>query len=208
MKPWKLLSEFKQLLNSHIAAHPDCRKNVPQMEKYLRNQFKFFGLQSPARRLIQAGFIKSHHGELEDRDTLLQFVPLLWQQEEREFQYFGLDLIKAFRNSILGTSTDHFQEAVSCVEQLVTSKSWWDTVDALSYPGRSSASLCPLRPRHEATNSVHVLVLDHAIIGSLGTRLSHKKESLVKLVMIPTMTGVGGKYDKNVQSTAFISVYG
>jgi len=42
--------------------------------------------------------------------------------------------MKAFRNSILGTSLDHFQEAVSCVEQLVTSKSWWDTVDALSYP--------------------------------------------------------------------------
>ena len=196
----KLLSEFKQLLNSHIAAHPDCRKSAPQMQKYMHNQFKFFGLQSPARRLIQAGFIKSHHGELEDRDTLLQFVPLLWQQEEREFQYFGLDLMKAFRNSILGTSLDHFQEAVSCVEQLVTSKSWWDTVDALSYPGRSSAALCPLRPRHEATDSVHVHVLDHAIIGSLGTRLSHRKESLINC---PYMTC----YDTNL-ITVFVSVYG
>ena len=105
------------------------------MEKYLRNQFKVFGIQTPARREIQAGFIKSHRGEFEDRNTLLHLVTLLWQQEEREFQYFGADLMRDFRDKVLGTSLEHFQEATSCVEQLVTSKSWWDTVDALSYPG-------------------------------------------------------------------------
>ena len=141
----KLLSEFKQLLNLHTAAHPKCREKAPEMEKYMRNQFKFFGIQSPARRVIQAGFLKSHRGDLEDRDTLLQFVRLLWQQEEREFQHFGVDLMKDFRDNILGTSPDQFQEAVSCVEQLLTSKSWWDTVDALSYPGRSQCCLVPIK---------------------------------------------------------------
>ena len=131
----KLLSEFIQLCSSYVASHSECRSKAPQMEKYLRSQFKVFGIQSPARRDIQAGFIKSHRGEFEDRNTLLQLVTLLWQQEEREFQYFGADLMRDFRDKVLGTSLEHFQEATSCVEHLVTSKSWWDTVDALSYPG-------------------------------------------------------------------------
>ena len=131
----KLLSEFIQLCSSYVASHSECRSKAPQMEKYLRSQFKVFGIQSPARRDIQAGFIKSHRGEFEDRNTLLHLVTLLWQQEEREFQYFGADLMRDFRDKVLGTSLEHFQEATSCVEHLVTSKSWWDTVDALSYPG-------------------------------------------------------------------------
>ena len=106
------------------------------MEKYMRNQFKFFGVRAPElRRQIEAEFVKAHKQELDNREVFLEVLPLLWQQEEREFQYIGCTLTRKFREQVLGVSEGDFQEAVACVQQLITTKSWWDTVDALSYSG-------------------------------------------------------------------------
>ena len=133
----KLVTEFRKLCVAQVAAHPECKTNAEWMAKYMRNQFKFFGLKAPMRRELQKELVKTHKDAFRDRSFLLQFLPLLWEQEEREFQCFGVDLLQQFRKEILGSSSseEEFKEAVLCVERLVTCKSWWDTVDALSYPG-------------------------------------------------------------------------
>lgn len=68
---------------------------------------------------------------------LIQILHYLWDEEKREMQAFGCDLAQTHRALLLGDATeDHFKEAMTCIQHLITNKSWWDTVDALSYPGR------------------------------------------------------------------------
>ena len=59
---------------------------------------------------------------------LFTVVKELWKMPEREFQYFGQELIgfhkKAWTKKIIGL-----------IEFCITHKSWWDTVDALNTEG-------------------------------------------------------------------------
>jgi 3-methyladenine DNA glycosylase AlkD len=49
----------------------------------------------------------------------------LWEKEEREYQYASLDYISSSLKKINETH-------LPLMEKLITTKSWWDTVDALA----------------------------------------------------------------------------
>lgn len=102
------------------------------MHKYVRNQFTFFGIKAPERRQLQKQFTETHREKLTCHKFLLQFVVSLWQQEERECQLYGVDLMSQFRREALGETKAEYEEAIACAEILLTSKSWWDTVDLLA----------------------------------------------------------------------------
>ena len=87
------------------------------MAAYMRDQFPFLGVQTPARRLAMKPLIKAFRGRP------LEAATLLWQQPEREFQYVACDLLRA---STLSAAD------LPALEALVTSKSWWDSVDSLA----------------------------------------------------------------------------
>ena len=135
-KPSHMLSEFRAMLSTHVASHPECDQNAPAMSKYLRNQFPFMGLKAPARRALQKDFLGRHDATLHNRHTMIGFVRGLWEEEEREFQAFGVDLLAQYREVLLGTTKQEFQEAIALCQHCVVTKSWWDTVDAISYPGQ------------------------------------------------------------------------
>lgn len=123
----RLANEFRKLCSAHAN-----RANAAAMAKYMRNQFAFFGIKTPERRQLQKEFTKKHRDILTRHSTLLQFVKSLWEQEERECQAYGVDLMDQFRGNALGETQQEYEEAVACVETLITTKSWWDTVDALA----------------------------------------------------------------------------
>ena len=137
-KVTRMLADFRHLLTSHAASHPECAKYAPAISKYMRNQFPFLGLKAPARRALQKQFLAEHGSSFEDRQTLTEFVGGLWEEEERDFQGFGVDLLAQYRETLLGDTEEHFREAVGVVKHCVITKSWWDTVDAISYPGNIS----------------------------------------------------------------------
>lgn len=134
-RPSHMLSEFRAMVSAHVASHPECGESAPTMSKYLRNQFAFLGLKAPVRRTLQKGFLEKHGTALQDRHTMIGFVKALWDQDEREFQAFGADMLAQYREVLLGTTGQEFQEAMAVCEHCVVTKSWWDTVDAISYPG-------------------------------------------------------------------------
>ena len=70
-------------------------------------------------------------------DTLLSVLYCLWEEEKREMQSFGCDLAQENRVILRGETEEEVKEAISCIKHLLTNKSWWDTVDALSYQGES-----------------------------------------------------------------------
>lgn len=93
------------------------------MRAYMKDHFPFFGIKTPVRREL----LKEHmaiHGK-----PALQELPAIVRSAfgypEREMHQVGLDLMmKAAKK--LGP------EHLPLLEELITRKSWWDTVDALA----------------------------------------------------------------------------
>ncbi len=109
-----LTSVFQQHANPEIAAGQSA---------YMKNKFEFFGIQSTERRILQKVFLKKE--QLPEKKDLEFILKQLWQKSQREFQYFGLDLLAKYLYQIEKHDIELF-------EWLVTHKSWWDTVDALA----------------------------------------------------------------------------
>ncbi len=93
------------------------------MAKYMRNRFPFLGIKKPERTKLlrlfydQTGILKEPFNP--------KWVQTLWGQEEREFQYAALDYLERSLKKLDGTH-------ISLMEELITTKSWWDTVDTLA----------------------------------------------------------------------------
>ena len=123
----RLAREFRDICRQH--ANPS---NAAAMKQYMRNQFAFFGIKAPERRQLQKKFTSAHRDDIASRPFLLRFAVALWAQEERECQLYGVGLMSEFRREALGETDAEFVEVVACAEVLITTKSWWDTVDILA----------------------------------------------------------------------------
>ena len=93
------------------------------MSAYMRDQFPFLGIKSQKRRQLQkeianeTGYAKKPFSE--------EFVRFLWGLPEREYQYFAVDYL-------ISKSKTLQRNHINLLEDFITSKSWWDTVDALA----------------------------------------------------------------------------
>jgi 3-methyladenine DNA glycosylase AlkD len=89
------------------------------MKAYMKHKFEYLGLQKPVRAELRKDFLKE---QKITKKINWDIVWTLWDQPEREFQYLALaylDTLKDFmeKNDILK------------IEKLITTKSWWDSVD-------------------------------------------------------------------------------
>lgn len=95
--------------------------NAIQIAKYLRNQFVFYGLKSPARRDAYHQILKDEKKKKQiDWDLLDQ----AWNDKHREMQYFVCDYLLAMEKYV--SYDDLFK-----IEHYVRTKQWWDTIDSL-----------------------------------------------------------------------------
>ena len=92
-----------------------------EMKAYMRNQFGFLGIQTPARRLIFKALPKLP----QDPKLILHIANELWEKPEREFKYVACDLI-AKNAKVLSL------EDLTAIKKLLQKDAWWDTVDSLS----------------------------------------------------------------------------
>lgn len=89
------------------------------MSAYLRNQFTFFGIPTPQRRLLYKDIIaKAKKAKVIDWDLLDQ----AWADPHRELDYFVCDYLK-------GMQTFLIYEDVPKLLTYATSHQWWDTID-------------------------------------------------------------------------------
>ncbi len=101
-------------------ADPD---QAEPMARYMRNQFAFLGVKSPALR--QAAKPTLAAGRRADGDQLIGFARTCWDQPEREFQYVGALLTRRW---VATLDPRHLHD----LRYLVTTRPWWDTVDSLA----------------------------------------------------------------------------
>jgi 3-methyladenine DNA glycosylase AlkD len=103
-------------------AHADPAA-APGMGKYMRERFPFLGIKTPLRRKLEREALAGLGAP--DEDGLAAFAKGLWDMAEREFQYAGCDTLARHQRRLTLAS-------LPLLETLITSKSWWDTVDALA----------------------------------------------------------------------------
>ena len=109
-------------LEAAFAQHADAER-AAGARAYMRGQFPFYGIPSPAQRVI-AREATAGLGDPTERE-LVRVARACWRKPEREWQYFACGYL---RRHIPGRSP----ELLRTVEQLITTKSWWDTVDTLA----------------------------------------------------------------------------
>ena len=102
------------------------------MEKYMRGQFPFLGIPSPALRSLLREVMEGTPPPAEHE--LAELLGSLWEFPEREYQYAGCSLMA--RN--INRCGPGF---INTLETLITTKSWWDTVDSLAKNGAGALVL-------------------------------------------------------------------
>jgi 3-methyladenine DNA glycosylase AlkD len=96
---------------------------APAMAAYMRNQFSYLGIKIPQSADLQKRFYTEHGlPALDDLDPVLRD---LWALPEREYQYVAMSLLGKFEKKLPA-------EFIQTLEDLLVSKSWWDTVDSLA----------------------------------------------------------------------------
>lgn len=102
-------------------------KNGSAMSAYMRNQFPFHGIPSPLRKSA----IKIVLEECGFPEDVFAVASQLWELPEREYQLTAVELL----HKAVSRKRDPVQysvEHVAKVVRLITTKSWWDTVDGLA----------------------------------------------------------------------------
>ena len=91
---------------------------------YMRNLFPFMGIRMPELAVIYRNVTADLPPPTGDAE-LAALALACWELPEREYQYFGTTYLRKH----VRRATPAF---VPTLERLVTTRSWWDTVDALA----------------------------------------------------------------------------
>jgi 3-methyladenine DNA glycosylase AlkD len=113
-------TEYVALVSEALRAHANPHRAL-EMKAYMRNQFEFMGVQTPARRTI----FKILPNLPKDSKLILQIANSLWKKSEREFRYVACDLLN--KNAQVLNLED-----LPAIKKLLQKDTWWDTVDSLS----------------------------------------------------------------------------
>ena len=116
-----LLDELPDLERG-LRAIADPDRSV-EMAAYLQDRFRVLGVTSAARRRVVKHALDTR--VVPSRSELIAAVDTLFDLPEREFHYCGVDLARRWQTVL---SVDD----LSWLATLISTHSWWDTVDALA----------------------------------------------------------------------------
>lgn len=97
--------------------------NAGPMKKYMKDHFPFLGIKSPLRKELEKQFFKET-GILKEEFNK-DIVEGLWDKDEREYQYTAITYIGKFIKKMP-------KDTILLLERLITTKSWWDSVDSIA----------------------------------------------------------------------------
>ena len=100
------------------------------MVSYMRHQFRFLGVMAPQQQEAWREAIEGLPRRLPE-PVVVEAARALWARDEREHLYLAARLV----NRHAGTPARQPQASpafLDTVEELLTTRPWWDTVDALA----------------------------------------------------------------------------
>jgi 3-methyladenine DNA glycosylase AlkD len=110
-----------RLVTTYGAAADPVR--AASMRAYMRDQFAFLGIATPLRRALSRQVLQGVPAP--GADELRTVALACWELPEREYQYFAADWLVRHAKRMT-------PEFLPTAHRLVTTKSWWDTVDTLA----------------------------------------------------------------------------
>lgn len=99
-------------------------QQAEMLSRYMRDQFKFYGLHTPDRRACYQNFLKQEKIKKQIDWDLLDRA---WNDVYREFQYFACDYLIKMQSCLTYEDLLH-------IKQFAITKPWWDTIDSLIKP--------------------------------------------------------------------------
>lgn len=88
---------------------------------YLLNQFEFYGIKTPLRRVLCKNFYKAH--PIKDHSELSILIKECFNEPQRELHYFAIELL-GYHKKLWSKKT------IPLIEWMITHRSWWDSVDS------------------------------------------------------------------------------
>ncbi|TMW72099.1 DNA alkylation repair protein [Alteribacter natronophilus] len=114
---------WKETLETLFRAHAAKSASGP-MEKYMKNNFPFLGIKTPERKVLTKKFLREtaiHKNSSLPTGELKE----IWKLPEREFHYTVIEITARMHNV-------YREEDLAFFEELVTTNSWWDSVDGIA----------------------------------------------------------------------------
>ena len=112
-------AEYYRHVRDTFRAHGRPEVAQGQMA-YMRHQFEYFGLKMPAWTALTKEIFQTQG--VPDGLPLQEFVRLCFNDDHREMQYIGLEAVQKMLKK-------QGPEFIDFLEELICTKSWWDTVD-------------------------------------------------------------------------------
>lgn len=117
------MKTFIQELTDLFLAHKNA-ENAHHMSKYMRGKFVYFGIKTTPRRELLKQALDNHKIEVKENIRAITFN--LYSLKEREFHLCAQEIFdKHLRKS-------YQKEDIQLIEKLITTHSWWDTVDFIA----------------------------------------------------------------------------
>lgn len=115
-------TEYLQYVQSIFLENGDPERAQGQM-RYMRHQFEYYGLKAAE----WVGFSKTIFAEqgVFEGEELKEFVRSCFDDVHRELHYFGLEMVQRVQKK-------QPPEFIDFLDELITTRSWWDTVDWLA----------------------------------------------------------------------------
>ncbi len=115
---------LQELLETYVKEN-----NVKPTRKYMLTRFEFYGIKPHKRRALVKAFFEKNG--LPPPELLVPFVEDLWERPQREYQYAAVGMLQKTMKSLESLPVSP-QEMIELFEWLITTKSFWDTVDGIA----------------------------------------------------------------------------
>lgn len=116
------MEDYLKTLTIAFQQNVNIQKAASQ-KAYMRNQFEFFGMTSPIRRLVQKPWLLND--KLPPKTDLENITKTLWLKPQREYQFFAQELMSKYARNF-------DKNDIELLEFMIVNKSWWDTVDYIA----------------------------------------------------------------------------
>jgi 3-methyladenine DNA glycosylase AlkD len=114
--------QYLEHVKAVFQSHGDPETALGQM-RYMRHQFEFYGLKANEWMALSRQIFEEKG--IPQGDSLLSLARLCFDDEHREINYFALEMVQKVQKK-------QGPEFIDFLEELITAKSWWDSVDWLA----------------------------------------------------------------------------
>ena len=116
--------DFLCTLQSKLQEQSDP-DNATAMKSYMKNRFPFYGVKAPIRKAILKETLIGFKGSVTP-ENCSELVLHLYAMEERELHLCAIELVDQTLKK------KYRKEDIVLIEKLITTHSWWDTVDFIA----------------------------------------------------------------------------